>query len=75
MDVRAKFGDSTLNSDRIIRLFGRPETASNVISGTFIRPIVRDKCVNFVILALTVLEKFNPKQSDASFAAVFRTFI
>ena len=64
VDVCAKFGDSRLNSGRIIRLFAgqtrfthfvqcliafcsQPETASDVISGTFVGLIVHDKLVKF----------------------------
>ena len=64
MYVHAKFGDYWLNSDQIIRLFGRldpfyaflqyfiafcsrQETASDVLSGRFMGPIVRDTSVKF----------------------------
>ena len=59
VDVRAKFGDSMLNNGRIIRLFGRTsvqyivtfysrlETASGVVSGKFVEPILPDKRVKY----------------------------
>ena len=46
-----------------IAFCSRPEAASNVIFGRMVTPIVFDKCENFVILGLTVLEKFHPKPS------------
>ena len=54
MDARIKFGDSTLNRDKIIRLFAgrtvfnriafcsRPEAAIDVISDMVVGPIVAD---------------------------------
>ena len=59
MDGRETFGDSRLNSDRIIRFThfcailliafcGRPKTAGDVISGGLVEQIVHDKRVEDV---------------------------
>ena len=56
MDFRVRFGDSTLNSGRIIAHFypvfnyifcSRQEAVSDVISGIFVGPVVHDKRVKF----------------------------
>ena len=46
--------------------------SSEVVTSRFVRLIV---CKNFVILALTDLQKFDKYPSEAAFSAVFRTFI
>ena len=55
----------------------RPEVASVGISTMFVRLTVPDEYVKFrgPILNQTFLEKFNPKLSEVTFSAVFRTSI
>ena len=47
LDVLVKFGDSTLNSSRIIGLCCLMHFSSDIISGNFGMPIVPDKYVKF----------------------------
>ena len=89
MDVRVKFGDSVLNTGRIVRLFvgrtfvryliafcNRPEAANDVVSGMFVRPLFRDQCVKFRDHRLNLSEEMQPKAvRDAAFSAVFRTSV
>ena len=59
----------------LIAFCSRPETASDIISGRLVGPIVHDKHVNFLSIAKTVIEKFHMKPSGAAFSTVFRTSI
>ena len=74
MEDPVKFGDFTVNSGRIIRLFdgctfgepftafcGRPEVAADVISARFVRPIVPDRCVKFGDHSLNRFREIRPE--------------
>ena len=54
-----------------IAFCSRPEAAGDVISSIFLRLIVPDKSIKFVILDYTMLEKFDPKPSEAAIITVF----
>ena len=71
VDVPVKFGDSMLNSDRIMRLFVGRTSFSDFCAVDLWGQSSLISVRTFVILAYTVQEKFNPKPSNVIFSAVF----
>ena len=55
-----------------IAICSRPEVASDVISGGFVRLIVPDQALKLRDPLSPVLEKFEQKPSQATFSTVFR---
>ena len=55
----------------LITVCSRLETASDVISDRFVGPVVPISLQNFMVLTRTFLEKFHPKQSEATFSTFF----
>ena len=49
----------------------RPETAGDVVSGRFVGPIAHDTPDNFLILSLTVLDKFHESRRRRHFRPYF----
>ena len=87
MDVSVKFGGSVSNFglyagrtvlctfvQYIIAFCGRLEAGSDVLTARFIRLTVADRCIKFRNLAYTVLDKFDPKPSDAGIFGRFYNF-
>ena len=57
----------------LIVFCGRPEAASDVISGKFVRPSVPDKFEQFREPRLNLLEKFDTKLSETAFSTVWKS--
>ena len=56
----------------LITFCSQPEAASDVISGTLVRPIVVDKYLKFHDPSLNILKKLHPRPSETVFSTFFR---